>query len=268
MSTLHRRTFITLGGGLAVLATLPIAGCGGGDPYAPVASGGNAPMAATTDGLQFQALSTSHSLVIVERDGRKTRYGGLGQAAGKLNYPAGVAVLNGLAYVVETGNHRVQVFDRAGNVVGTIGQGELFYPGGIAAGNNEIFVADSRNARIVGFTVNGDVTRVLGAGALSAPRGMAVLQDGILVADPGLRKVLKLGFDDRVLMEYGAEWVLPYDVATDSNFIYVADVSRNELGVSTLEGQRLNGIALSYAPANIWFRNESLFVVPLASVPA
>lgn len=268
MSTIDRRTFITMGGGVAVLASLSLVGCGGGDPYPPVASGGNAPMAFTAEGLQYQAQSASHSLVIIERDGRKSRYGGLGQAEGQLNFPAGVAVLNGLAYVVETGNHRVQVFDRAGAVVRSIGEGELLYPGGIAAGKNEIFVADTRHARIVGFTLNGEVTRVLGAGVLSAPRGMAVLPDGILVADPGLRKVFKLGFDGLVQTEYGTGWVLPYDVATDGSFIYIADVSRNELGVASLEGQRLDGVALSYAPASIWFRNGSLFVVPLASVPA
>lgn len=261
MSTIDRRIFLTLAGGAAAVALLPLAGCGGGDPYPPVSTTAQGPMSATAEGRQFEALGKSHTLVIKERDGRELRCGGVGFGRGKLNFPAGVAVMDGLAYVVETGNHRVQVFDSTGTVRSIIGEGELLYPGGIAAGKNEIFVADSRNARIVGFSADGHVTRVLGTGVLSAPRGIAVQDDGLLIADPGLRKVLKLGFDGSVQAELGADWILPYDVATDGTFFYVADVARNELGVVAQTGERLDGIALASAPANIWFRKGTLHVV-------
>ncbi|RYF38384.1 MAG: hypothetical protein EOO27_50890, partial [Comamonadaceae bacterium] len=231
MSTIDRRIFLTLAGGAATMALLPLAGCGGGDPYPPVTGAGQGPMSATAEGRQFQALGKSHTLVIKESDGRELRCGGIGFGKGKLNFPAGVAVLDGLAYVVETGNHRVQVFDGKGTVRSIIGEGELLYPGGIAAGKKEIFVADTRNARIVAFSPNGRLTRVLGAGVLSAPRGITVQDDGLLIADPGLRKVIKLGFDGVVQAELGSDWILPYDVATDGAFFYVADVARNELGV-------------------------------------
>lgn len=264
MNTIDRRAFLGYSSGVAALALLPLAGCGGGDPYPAVSRAGMGPVAAAVGGRQFQALGTAHTLVITESNGLQKRFGGVGLQQGKLNFPAGVAVLNGLAYVVETGNHRVQVFDGAGAVVRVFGEGELLYPGGIAAGNDEIFVADSRHSRIVGYTPAGRVTRVLGAGVLSAPRGMDVVEDGILVADPGLRKVLKLGFDGQVQMEFGANWVLPWDVVTDGSFIYVADVSKNELGVTTLAGDPLNSIPLATAPVNVWFRGETLYVASQA----
>jgi len=260
MNTIDRRAFLGFSGGAAALTALPLSGCGGGggDNFPPASLAGVGPVAVATDGRQFQTLATAHALAVTEKDGQKKFYGGVGTAQGKLNYPTGVAVLNGLAYVVETGNHRVQVFDAAGKTIGTIGKGVLLYPSAIAAGKSEIFVADARNARIVAFTPEGQLTRVLGEGILSAPRGMDVMSDGVLVADPGLRKVLKLGFDGGIAMEVGADWVLPWDVATDNEFIYVADVSREELGVTNMDGVRLGRIALASAPANVWFRADQL----------
>ena len=264
MNTIDRRIFLTLAGGAAAAALLPLAGCGGGDPYPPVSNAGEGPMSATAEGRQFQALGKSHTLVIKDRDGRELRCGGVGFGAGKLNFPAGVAVLDGLAYVVETGNHRVQVFDETGSARSIIGEGQLLYPSGIAAGKSEIFVADTWHGRIVAFSADGRVTRVLGTGMLSAPRGIAVLDDGLLVADAGLRKVLKLGFDGVTQLELGGDWILPYDVATDGTLVYVADVARNELGVVALTGERLDGLQLASAPANVWFRKGTLYVVPFA----
>jgi DNA-binding beta-propeller fold protein YncE len=265
MSTFDRRTILAFGGSAAALSLLPLAGCGGGDVYPSVAQTPMGPLAAAADGRQYQALGKAHALVVTDRNGLQKRYGGVGQGRGKLNYPAGLAVLGGLAYVVETGNHRVQVFD--GNVasVGTFGESELLYPGAIAAGKDEIFVADSRHARIVVYTPSGLFKRVLGAGTLSAPRGMQVVDGGgLLVADPGLRKVLKLGPDGSVQAELGANWVLPWDVASDGSYVYVADVSTSELAVLSLGGEYLDKIPLKTAAANVWFKAGTLHVAPIA----
>jgi DNA-binding beta-propeller fold protein YncE len=221
-------------------------------------------MRAATIGPQFRALARIHSLAITGTDGRQRRYGGLGKGQGKLNFPAGVAVVNGLAYVVEAGNHRVQIFDANGVSRGFIGESELLYPGGIAAGLNEILVADSRNARIVGFALNGRVTRVVGAGILSAPRGLTVSGSGLLVADAGLRKILKIGANGRVQAELGTSWVLPWDVATDGKNAYVADASRNEIGVVSLSGRLLPSLPLNFAPANVAYRNGTVQATPQA----
>jgi hypothetical protein len=164
--------------------------------------------------------------------------------------------------VVETGNHRVQIFDVNGTSVGMIGEGELLYPGAITAGQNEIFVSDSRHARVVGFTLDGRIRHVLGTGALSAPRGLVVLGSSVLVADAGLRKVVRIGFDGRIQAELGTGWVLPWDVTTDGKNAYVADVSKNEIGVVTLAGRRLSSLPLTFAPANVSITNGTLLAVP------
>lgn len=262
MTFIERRGFLGIGGGAALMAGMTLAGCGGGTIHPPVAMGGVLAQAVDTDGLQYRTVARTHTLVIRQRDGSERAVGGVGRVLGKLNAPSGVAVLDGLVYVVESGNHRVQVFDAAGNAIGSFGEGAILYPSGIAAGRGELFVSDSRNARIVGFTPDGEITRILGAGKLSAPRGIEVVEDGLIVSDPGLRKVLRLGFDGHVLLEYGSGWVLPWDATTDGSYVYVADVSRNELGVTTLTGDLIEPVPLNSAPASVWFRKGELNVRP------
>ncbi|MBC7604898.1 MAG: NHL repeat-containing protein [Ramlibacter sp.] len=262
MTTIDRRSFIALGGSAAALATFSLAGCGGGGetsfPAVSTTTGG--PLAAGKDGSKFQAVGNDHSLLVTTPAGTQKRVGGLGKAAGKLNFPAGVAILNGLAYVVEAGNHRVQVFDGAGNSVGMIGEGQLFHPAGIATSTTEIFVSDTRNARIVAFSPSGQVTRTLGVGILSAPRGLTVVEGGVIVADPGLHKVLKLSFNGGVDSTYRSDLFLPYDVATDGDAIYIAEVSGKELKVADANGCSIATIPLQAAPYSVAFRNGSLYV--------
>jgi|GEM_PF-5581253 len=246
--------------GATTLAVAPLWGCGGGggDSVPPVSSQ-QGPTAVSQDGAQFTALPQSHALEVT-RAGTARRFGGVGTAAGQFNYPADVAVLGDKVYVVETGNHRVQVFDSQGNSLGTIGDGILNYPGGITTTSTEILVSDSRNGRIVAFDPQGRMTRVLGEGVLSAPRGLADTAEGLLVADPGLRKVLRLGSDGTKLGELG-QWVLPYDVASDGNQLYVADASASEIAVVSASGQRVSSIVLDRAPSYLSFRSGSLYVV-------
>ncbi|MRD48318.1 hypothetical protein GHT07_13595 [Caenimonas koreensis DSM 17982] len=261
MSSIDRRTFLSYGTSAIATGALTLAGCGGGGasfPAVSTLSGG--PLATAKDGSKFQVVGKDHALVITAPAGTQKRVGGLGTAAGKLNFPGGVAVLNGLAYVVEVGNHRVQVFDALGKSVGIIGEGQLLYPGGIAAGATEIFVSDSRNGRIVAFSPSGQVTRILGAGILSAPRGLTVVEDGVIVADPGLHKVLKLSFNGGVVSTYRNDLFLPYDVATDGSAVYIAEVSGTELKVAGSAGESIGSIALKAAPYSVAYRNGSLYV--------
>lgn len=256
MKQIDRRTFVL---GIPVALALPLLGCGGGGSTPPVSAQAG-PTAVSRLGVQFAALRDAHSLVVTSAAGTSKRVGGVGFDAGQLNYPSDVAVLGELAYVVETGNHRVQVFDSGGAPKGTIGEGVLNYPGGIITTDDEILISDSRNARVVGFDTRGRVTRTVGAGSLSAPRGLAITRDAMLVADPGLRKVLKLGLDGSVRGEFGNGWVLPYDVATDGVLVYVADASANEVAVVSSEGERIDRIALDAAPNYLSFRSDTLYV--------
>jgi DNA-binding beta-propeller fold protein YncE len=258
MSTIDRRTFM-LGATLAISA--PLWGCGGG-------SGASMPEVASQQGptavsrnASFAALPQSHALEVTSGSGTKIVVGGVGAGPGKFNYPIDVAVLDDKAYVVETGNHRVQVFDNKGNSLGMLGEGILNYPAAIAAAAGELLVSDSRNARIVGFDTQGNVTRVIGQGFMSSPRGLVATADGLLVADPGLHKILRLDAAGRLVGDLGGQWILPYDVATDGTQIYLADAGTTEITVLNAAGDRVGSIPLDRSPTYVTFRSDTLYVV-------
>lgn len=76
--------------------------------------------------------------------------------------PRGIAIHDGLVYVTDTGNERVQVFELSGEWVRSFGgfgteAGQLIEPVGIAVSPDGIVhVADSHNARIARFTAEGE----------------------------------------------------------------------------------------------------------------
>jgi len=88
-------------------------------------------------------------------------------------------------YVIDLQNHRVQVFDSAGNFLfkfGTFGiyNGEFDRPNGIAVDNlKQIYVSDTNNNRIQVFDSTGNFLTVLGSqgtgdGQFDHPSGLAV----------------------------------------------------------------------------------------------
>ena len=238
---MDRRSFLRVGAGGVTLAMLPLGGCATDD--LPAVDRATGPTAIGPDGTRYQLRPRDHALMIGDR-----KIGGVGTAAGKLNFPVGLALAGGLAHVVDCGYHRIQSFDATGASVALVGVGELMYPGGIAVVGDELLVADSSHGRIVGFSAaDGSVTRVLGEGMLAAPRGLAVTGDRIFVADPGLRQVLELDRRGSIRRVVGADWVLPWDVATDGNTVFVADVSAAELAVVATNGAR-RSIALDLGP--------------------
>ncbi|MFM7693108.1 MAG: hypothetical protein ACKO7U_02200, partial [Actinomycetota bacterium] len=60
-------------------------------------------------------------------------FGHAGFRPGQLNFPTGIVLVDELAYVVETGNHRIQRFDLEGQSRGVVDGPELNYPGALAA---------------------------------------------------------------------------------------------------------------------------------------
>lgn len=82
----------------------------------------------------------------------------LAQEAGQLRNPWGITLdVHGDVYVSDTGNHRIEKFDREGNFITQWGgfgngQGQFNFPYGIAAdARGSIFVVDSANTRVQQF---------------------------------------------------------------------------------------------------------------------
>lgn len=171
-------------------------------------------------------------------------FGSTGTEAGQLQAPRGLAVgPDGLIYVADAGNNRIQVFNSNGEFVrgwgstcnleqgtgpciadpdgaGPIpsGAGQFNEPWGIAvADNGNVYVADTWNHRIQYFTPNGDFLGSWGkfitipegqtannAGAFYGPRDVAINSEGLVyVTDTGNKLVQVFDSEGHPIGQFG-----------------------------------------------------------------
>ncbi len=118
------------------------------------------------------------------------KWGSWGSGNGQFYHPFGIAVdAGGNVYVVDTYNHRVQVFDNSGNFLRKWGSqgssdGQFYYPFGIAVDDSgNVYLADTYNRRVQVFDSSGNFLRKLGSrgrgnGQFRYPWGIAVDDSG------------------------------------------------------------------------------------------
>jgi DNA-binding beta-propeller fold protein YncE len=140
----------------------------------------------------------SHQVFVLNRqDGNLLfRFGKNGQGQGEFNYPTNIFIgIDGLIYITDSMNFRIQIFDRDGKFLSSFGN-----PGD-------------------------------GPGDLSKPKGIAVDSDGnIYIADAHFDNVQIFDKSGRLLLIFGntgrknGEFILPAGVFIDErDRIYVAD---------------------------------------------
>jgi DNA-binding beta-propeller fold protein YncE len=158
----------------------------------------------------------------------------------------------GNLYVTDQGGEapRVEVFDRAGAVVRTIGAGDgLTFANGIAVDDTGlVYVADSNNGRLLVFDANGAIAgrvgRGAGSGNLGLPRGVAITGERVFVVDSSGQGALlyrSLKPDQRGPDYVGffgghgvadGQFAFPMGVATDDRGrVYVADTANGRVQV-------------------------------------
>lgn len=143
------------------------------------------------------------------------QFGKVGKEPGQLKEPRGVAIANGIVYVLDSENSRVEEFSEAGNYLGTFGSagkepGQLKSPSAITIGpNGDIYIADTGNDNIVVYNAKKEYVTQFGAegtgnGQLEEPRGIAVTGTGtIFVADTGNHRVDKFSEKDEFVSMFG-----------------------------------------------------------------
>jgi hypothetical protein len=140
------------------------------------------------DGYRFVSDEINHRVQMVSSAGKRRDLGGAGSGPGQFQYPRGLALLStdspvtSRLYVCDAWNHRVQVFDGRGVIVGAFGgrgsgPGQLDVPSDIVlvrpqfAGDEfdsddpeglMLAVADSWNGRVQVFDLDGTCVAVVG----------------------------------------------------------------------------------------------------------
>jgi DNA-binding beta-propeller fold protein YncE len=188
-----------------------------------------------------------------QRDVRALRaIGSRGSGTGQFTAPRAIAIGDdGLWYVADSGNQRIQVLDGEGNVVrmwgssGT-GAGQFQEPWGIAVNQQlgRVYVSDTWNHRVQVFDLEGNYLSAWGyfadtkgqadrdPGGFWGPRDVVVDADGnVYVADTGNKRIQKFTADGTFLVQWGGAGVIPgrFDEPTSLDIgpggvIYVADV--------------------------------------------
>lgn len=204
--------------------------------------------------------------------------GQAGTGAGQFNDPFGVAVNtdSGDVYVADTGNNRVQRFDRQGSFISTWGwgvddgsaalqtctssceagiaggdDGQLSAPIGMAVNSatGDVYVVDTGNGRTVRYSATGAYL-----GSFSSPTGpIAVAPDGnVYVAENGRTAVFDAA--GLPLPDFPAARLYVGALAFDSaGNLLMTDASINEHGVFTydMSGALVRGFALGTFPGGM-----------------
>lgn len=180
-----------------------------------------------------------------------------GSEPGQFDRPTGVAVApDGTVFVCDTGNHRVQVFDPAGEWRSTIGQRgagpeDLYHPTAIAATAERVYVADTGNYRVQVFDHSGQRLNTLGAfggrrpGDFLRPSGLAIDGEGrVYAADADAHRIQRFDALGTPLGPIGDRGYFPgllaepMGLAIRDQLLYVADSMNHRMQVFDLDGKR------------------------------
>lgn len=162
--------------------------------------------------------------------------------------PTNITIKNNNLYVVDTGAHKVFVFDLYGNFKFAFGnrgasKGEFNFPVSICI-SNQIFIVDAMNHRIQTFDLNGNYQYSFGQignkpGSFSNPKSIAVDSDNNVYVTDALMDNFQI-FNNRgdLLLVVGSrgnndgEFLTPNGITIDKNDnIYVVDMLNRRLQI-------------------------------------
>jgi DNA-binding beta-propeller fold protein YncE len=187
--------------------------------------------------------------------------GGSGSTAGFFSAPRGLAVdSQGLVYIADSNNHRVQVMNAAGELqrgwgyysdasAGEAAPGGFNQPWDLAVtSNGSVIVIDTWNHRIQRFSAQGDLIHTfdttsegLSPSSLYGPRGVAVdQQDRLFVVDTGNKRVIVYSIDGNLIGYFGSGGL---GLGNLDEPVGIAVDGMGQLWVADTWNQRIQGFA-------------------------
>jgi len=175
-----------------------------------------------------------------------------GSGKTELDAPEGMAVADGLIFVVDTANSRINAFDidtiqrvstyppawwgTAGRNRQGKGGDQLDNPQDVAAHEGEIFVSDTHNDRIQVFSTQLQWIGVIGCHGTSAgefiyPRGLTVARELLYVCEQERIQVLTLLGEPRVVLPVPGAMSLCGIVCDHEGRVYCTDMDAHVLHV-------------------------------------
>ena len=201
-------------------------------------------------------------------------FGQYGSGEGQLNYPGGITVdADGLVYVCNRGNHRIETFRMDGTFVKQFGVGDLYYPWGVTVNNKQVYVVDNGNHRISIFTLEGQLIRTIGSrgsgpGQFSWPSAVAISPDGdMYVSDANNDRVHVFSPDGVFQREFGkGQLNYPRDILiTADGHVLVADSENNRVVIFDTTGQVIHSIQVGHGPFGLAIDHNGDLLVTLYS---
>lgn len=231
----------------------------------PLAPDGSPEPGQFCDPLGITPLADGGFIVTENGNDRVQRFGADGSLVsvfstvgpGAVDAPAGVVASGGEFFIVDSANHRIQVYDEGGVHARTLGSqgtgaGQFASPAAIAlAPDGTLLVADSGNNRVQRISTGGAHLQTIASGQVNAPRGVAVNASGVVyVADTGGHRIRSYSAAGEALATWGtfgsgaAQLRAPHGVAVDpvSEEVIVADTGNHRLQVFSASGTHLRQV--------------------------
>lgn len=208
---------------------------------------------------------------------------------GELNRPRNVTVSpDGLIFVADSGNHRIAVFDQAGQLVNSFGgqgtgPGQFNEPWGIVADDRFVYIADTWNNRIQVFDHTGELVNIFGesgspgapfegGGLFYGPRSIVLTTDNqLLVTDTGNHRIQVFNTDGTFITGFGGQGVLPGEffepvglAPLPDGGVVVADTWNERVQEVAVSGENIFSIA--EWDVNTWGNSQSIENKPYIAV--
>ncbi len=113
------------------------------------------------DGLSirdFALVDQGNNRLVINNMNEYIVVGSQGSADGQFNFPTSVCLHSEKYFVLDSGNKRIQIFDKKGNFISFFGQDDnLMMPTGITSDRINLYVSDPEKNQILVYNGNGEL---------------------------------------------------------------------------------------------------------------